>query len=46
MQQLKQHTGLKYVIYFLTILHIMFRKEKMYLAWNHPTTSQCTCRLT
>jgi len=24
----------------------MFKKEKSYLAWYHPTTSQCTCRLT
>jgi len=24
----------------------MFQKEKGYLAWYHPTTSQCTCRLT
>jgi len=24
----------------------MFKKEKSYLAWQHPTTSQCTCRLT
>jgi len=24
----------------------MFKKEKGYLAWYHPTTSQCTCRLT
>jgi len=24
----------------------MFKKEKSYLAWHHPTTSQCTCRLT
>jgi len=23
----------------------MFKKEKSYLACNHPTTSQCTCRL-
>jgi len=23
-----------------TILHIMFMKEKSYLAWYHPTTSQ------
>jgi len=22
----------------------MFKKEKTYLAWNHPTTSQGTCR--
>jgi len=21
-------------------------KEKSYLVWHHPTTSQCTCRLT
>jgi len=27
-------------------LHIIFKKEKSYLAWYHPTTSQCTCRLT
>jgi len=24
----------------------MFKKEKSYLAWYHPTTSQCTCRHT
>jgi len=24
----------------------MFKKEKSYLAWYHPTTSQRTCRLT
>jgi len=24
----------------------MFKKEKSYLAWYHPTTSQCTSRLT
>jgi len=25
----------------------MFKKEKSYLTWwCHPTTSQCTCRLT
>jgi len=24
----------------------MFQKEKSYLAWYHPTTSQCTCRFT
>jgi len=24
----------------------MFKKEKSYLAWYHPTTSQCTCSLT
>jgi len=24
----------------------MFKKEKCHLAWYHPTTSQCTCRLT
>jgi len=24
----------------------MFKKEKSYLAWYHPITSQCTCRLT
>jgi len=24
----------------------MCKKEKSYLAWYHPTTSQCTCRLT
>jgi len=26
----------------------MFEKEKiyLYLAWYHPTTSQCSCRLT
>jgi len=23
------------------MLHIMFKKEKSYLAWYHPTTSQC-----
>jgi len=22
-------------------LHIIFKKEKSYLAWYHPTTSQC-----
>jgi len=27
-----------------TILHIMFKKEKCYLAWYHPTTSQCRLR--
>jgi len=55
-QHSKQHTGLKYFIYFemndlkfsltsqchkTTILHIMFKKRKSYLAWYHPTTSQC-----
>jgi len=24
----------------------MFKKEKCHLAWYHPTTCQCTCRLT
>jgi len=24
----------------------MFKKEKSYLAWYHPTTSRRTCRLT
>jgi len=24
----------------------MFKKEKSYLVWYHPTTSQCICRLT
>jgi len=24
----------------------MFKKEKSYLSWYHPTTSQCTCKLT
>jgi len=24
----------------------MSKKQKSYLAWYHPTTSQCTCRLT
>jgi len=24
----------------------MFKKEKGYLVWYHPTSSQCTCRLT
>jgi len=27
-----------------TILHIMFKKEKCYLAWYHPTTSHCRLR--
>jgi len=22
-------------------LHIIFKKDKSYLAWYHPTTSQC-----
>jgi len=24
-----------------TTLYIMFKKQKSYLAWYHPTTSQC-----
>jgi len=27
-----------------TVLHITFKKEKRYVAWYHPTTSQCRLR--